>query len=238
IMAVPLFYYIWIFLKEGKWPDFSIQKPDLLQLGWLNVLAILATAFALWIYSLILGDQTTRQIWGQGASHKKYGFISNFLIGSLTWLLAYPLVTAFGQLIAMLLSLFYQGPHTDQVAIKHLKSIMDSPWLFPITVIEIVTIVPAIEEFIFRGLLQTWLKGKLGVISAILITSLIFALFHFSFGQGIDNIELVLSLFILSCFLGFVRERQQSLWASIGLHSTFNAISIVFLSKLAIIFLL
>lgn len=237
ILTAPLFYYGWIFFKDGYIPDFSSHKLDVFQQGWLNVFAILATALALTIYCLILGKQTMREVWGRGKDNFKGESILNFLIGALTWFVAYPLVAAVGQLIAMTLSLFYLGPHVDQVAVKHLKSIMDSPWLFSITMIQVVTIVPAIEELIFRGFLQTWLKEKFGITKAIVATSVIFAFFHFAVGQGMDNVELIVSLFVLSCFLGFVRERQQSLWASIGLHATFNAISILFLSKMSIIFL-
>jgi uncharacterized protein len=64
-------------------------------------------------------------------------------------------------------------------------------------------------------------------LGSILLASLIFAFFHFSYSQGIDNIEVITSLFVFSCFLGFVYERQQSLWASVGLHALFNAISVV-----------
>lgn len=231
IFAVPLFYYVGIFLKEGRLPDFSSHKLDLLQQGWLNIFAILATALALMIYCIFLGKQTMREVWGRGINQVKARFVVNYLIGASVWFVVYPVVGAVGQLIELALPWFYKGPHVDQVAVKHLKSIMDAPWLFPITVIEIVTIVPAIEELIFRGFLQTWLKEKFGISQAIMVTSVVFAIFHFSLGQGIDNIELIISLFVLSCFLGYVRERQQSLWASIGLHSTFNAISIFFLSK-------
>lgn len=236
IFAIPLIYYSWIFFKEGQIPDFSTHKLNVYQQGWLNILAILTTAIALLIYCLLLGKSTMRDVWGKGVLNVNGEFLINLLIGALTWFVVYPLVTAVGQLIALSLSIFYIGPHTDQIAVKHLKNIIEDPWLFPLTVVEIITLVPLIEELIFRGFLQTWLKSKLGVTKAILATSVIFAFFHFSFGQGIDNIELVASLFVLSCFLGFIRERQQSLWASIGLHSIFNSVSIFFLSKIANLF--
>lgn len=225
ILAAPLLYYSWIYFKEGKLPDFAPHKLNLIQQGWLHVFAILITGVALLFYYFSLNQATRRSIWGVDKN-----FILNFIIGSLVWLVAYPIVTACGQLIAMAILFIHDGPHADQVAVKHLKNIMDSPILFYVTVMEVIMIVPMIEELIFRGFLQNFLKEKFGVAKAILMTSIVFALFHFSVGQGIDNIELIASLFILSCFLGFIRERQQSLWASIGLHSTFNAISILFLS--------
>jgi membrane protease YdiL (CAAX protease family) len=104
---------------------------------------------------------------------------------------------------------------------------MEFPWLFWSSVILIVTLVPFLEEVLFRGFLQTWLRRVVGVSGAIWLTALTFALFHFSTSQGADNVELISSLFVLGCFLSFLRERQRSLWAPIGLHAAFNAISIL-----------
>jgi membrane protease YdiL (CAAX protease family) len=107
---------------------------------------------------------------------------------------------------------------------------MENPVLFPIIVILISIVVPVLEELLFRGCLQSWISQKLGKIKAILITSIVFALFHFSRSQGLSNLELFAALFVLSCYLGYLYERQQSLLAPIALHSIFNAISISMLS--------
>jgi membrane protease YdiL (CAAX protease family) len=62
---------------------------------------------------------------------------------------------------------------------------------------------------------------------AIIFSALCFSLFHLAPSQGIGNISLVASLFLFALFLGFIYERQASLFASIGLHMTFNAVSTV-----------
>ena len=136
-------------------------------------------------------------LWGSGNSVKRSHLV-NFLFGSLSWLVVYPWIGVISQLAAIALSFFYQGPHVDQIAVKHLKNIMDTFELFWITVVAIVAIVPVLEEILFRGFLQTWLKGILGRFQAIILTSLIFALFHYSRSQGFDNLELIISLFVLS----------------------------------------
>ncbi|MBI3211827.1 MAG: CPBP family intramembrane metalloprotease [Simkania negevensis] len=48
-------------------------------------------------------------------------------------------------------------------------------------------------------------------------------LFHLSSSQGVGNI----SLFIFALYLGFLYEKQCSLFASIALHMTFNSISVI-----------
>jgi membrane protease YdiL (CAAX protease family) len=118
-----------------------------------------------------------------------------------------------------------QGARGEQVAVQQLKLITHSEPLLISMMITIIGIVPILEELLFRGFLQSWLREKLSMWLAIPIASLLFAVVHFSKDQGLDNLELIASLFVLSCFLGYLFERQKSLWASIGLHSGFNLIS-------------
>ena len=88
----------------------------------------------------------------------------------------------------------------------------------------IVIAAPCIEEFLFRGCLQSFLKQYMSTKGAILFSSLCFSLFHFSLSQGLGNISLCASLFVFALFLGFIYE-TGSLFASVGLHMTFNIVS-------------
>ena len=95
----------------------------------------------------------------------------------------------------------------------------------------VIILVPITEEFLFRGLLQSWLKQKLrSPLCSILFSSGIFVFFHYSSQLGLSNIPLLSSLFVLSCMLGYLYERQHSLWAPIGLHCFFNFMSLLLLS--------
>ena len=125
--------------------------------------------------------------------------------------------------------IFYAAGYTeqiDQVAVKNLKSILSYPLLLTSTIGVIVIMVPLAEEMLFRGFFQNWIIQRIGRFKGILVTSLLFAGFHFSISQGWANVELLLSLFVLSCYLGFIYERQRSLWAAAGLHMAFNAFSV------------
>ena len=121
-----------------------------------------------------------------------------------TWLISYPTVLAVGQFLNVILTYFFQIHEVEQLAVRSLKMIMDFPLLYLSTVVSMVLFVPIMEELIFRGYLQTWLKGLLGRSIAIVLTSAIFALFHFSISQGASNIEYVVALFMHSSFLCFV----------------------------------
>jgi membrane protease YdiL (CAAX protease family) len=100
------------------------------------------------------------------------------------------------------------------------------PILTIVSVLAIVVLVPVIEELLFRGFLQSWLVSRFTPFTSIALSSAIFTMVHFSPSQGIANAELMTGLFLLALFLGYLYQRQGSLWASIGLHCTFNAVSV------------
>ena len=226
VIAGPsLYVYFLSWLNPGVGSGIEGNQEGLAA-SWANIWSAAWTAAALIVFFLSLPSQTQREILGRQGSAIN---AKAYLAGGLSWVIVYPWILALGQTISAVVEGFYQGPHIDQVAVKHLKDTFDNPILFLVTAVAIVTIIPFLEELLFRAFLQTWFKYYMGRMQSIAATSLIFALFHFSFSQGIENIELVLSLFLLSCFLGFLKEKYQSLWASVGLHSTFNFISILML---------
>lgn len=150
-----------------------------------------------------------------------------FAKGALTWFLSYPAMMMVSQVISLAVAHFYSGPLPDQVAVEHLKATQDHPFLFQMTLLEVTFLVPIVEEILFRGYLQGWLRSWLGRWWGIGVSSLIFAFFHYSASQEIFNIELIASLFVLACYLGFLYEKYQNIWAPIGLHAIFNTISVI-----------
>lgn len=227
LILMPSLYLIWLSIEQGIVVFSSSVKLDPAAQGWLNLLAILFTAIALGIFYRSLEEGCRKEVLGAPQSFLKT--YVNILLGSATWLLAYPWILALSQITGIILHYSYPGPHVDQVAVRHIKEIMSQPLLLYATIFTVIFLIPIVEELLFRGFLQTWLKNIFGRGAAIVLTSCIFALFHFSASQGIENIEILLSLFLLSCYLGFIRERQNALIASISLHATFNAVSIGFL---------
>lgn len=155
-------------------------------------------------------------------------------LGVLAWVLSFPIVSILSDGIDKLLQKLVGYSHLEQTAVKFVKAAMNNPFSLVFVLVSTTALAPLIEEFLFRGVLQTYLKKRLGTISAILLSAALFALFHFSPSQGWGNVSLLISLFLLGGYLGFLYERQASLWAPIGLHMTFNVISalrIVFLPE-------
>jgi uncharacterized protein len=91
------------------------------------------------------------------------------------------------------------------------------------TAIQVLIILPVIEEVIFRGLIQPWLANrynqkKMGITQANLITSCLFVLVHLYQ----HNLIMALYTFLPSLIFGYTRDRYKRLIPSIILHSSYN----------------
>ena len=101
-------------------------------------------------------------------------------------------------------------------------------------------IAPIAEEIFFRGFALTAWERSLGAGPAIIRSSLLFVLAHVisiegtTLGEAIGLIAVgALSRLPVAWVLGLVFVRRRSIWASIGLHATFNGVLLV-LAHLAI----
>ncbi len=204
---------------------YSIAAQPATLVGWLQLFTIALTLFFLFFFCRTRDLSAMKKIWKDYSRPHTDSIAYDFGIGMLTWLISFPVAALVGQLSDMLLFYFLGIENYEQVAVRYLKTALSSPSLLFIALSTILISAPVIEEFLFRGVLQTWFKRYLGRGAAILLSALCFALFHLAPSQGAGNISLGLSLFSFGCFLGFLYEKQGSLFATIGLHMTFNSIS-------------
>lgn len=151
----------------------------------------------------------------------------DFGVGVLTWFISFPTISVLSLLFDMVLKAFWGMGVYEQNAVQFLKLMASSPTMLVIALLSILIAAPVIEELMFRGCLQSWLRRRLGTKAAILLASLCFALFHFATSQSYGNVPVIVTLFGFSCFLGFIYEKQGSLYASIGLHMAFNSASVL-----------
>lgn len=206
-----------------------IEGTNLVSRGvYLNLINMSALFIGFMIFVSILNKEARIDVVGKGSYLGFTKNIRNFGMGMLTWLISFPIILAVSQLASIFLVAFNLPSH-EQVAVLFLKSTMSNPLLFTLTALFIVFIVPTIEEILFRGFLQNVIVKYCGRGLGIIFNSLIFAFFHFSMSQGFGNIEIIPSIFVLSCFLGFIYYRQKSIFASIGTHATFNAVNVIML---------
>lgn len=224
IVLAPLTFQLWhyFFGNLEKTRDLSSEWQ-----AWFTIYAIVLTGLGLFFYYRLLSKDNREIVTGPYAFYGWRAKLHDIFIACISWILSYPLVIVISQLVAIMVAFFYQNVEPQQVAVQLIKDATVSKPLFICMALLVIFVVPLIEELLFRGFLQNWLKRFFHPIAAIVLTSGIFAVFHFSSQQGMGNIELLTALFVLSCFLGFIYERQKSIWAPISLHAIFNAVSIL-----------
>ncbi len=207
------------------YPTSPAGPPPFAALSGLQLASLISVFLLLYLYSKSEDPKMFKKIWkNRSVAHPKT-ILTDIFFGVLTWVIAFPLVIAIGQLVDAILYFFFGFQNFEQVAVRYLKSTLESPSMLTLALFTILIAAPIIEEYLFRGCLQTFFKRYMTPKSAIILSALCFSLFHFAPSQGIGNISLVASLFVFALFLGFIYERQASLFASVGLHMTFNAVS-------------
>ncbi len=152
--------------------------------------------------------------------------------GVIGWMISYPTASTLNAAFSLVTSFFFQEPTIEQGAVQLVRKTVAEPFLFAAATVAVAIVVPMTEEYLFRGLLQSWLRAKWrSCWPAILLSSFVFACFHFSFSYGWTNLPLLASLFFLSCMLGYLFEKERSLIAPIALHSCFNFTSLLMLYR-------
>lgn len=139
-------------------------------------------------------------------------------------LVAVPLVLATNALMVGLGLLL--GEPAPRIAHQVLEVIRDetSPTVLAGLLTSALVLAPLLEEFIFRGLLQTALLEVLGWRRRWPIVLLSAALFSLVHATGVPW-QVLPGLFVLGVVLGWLVERTGSLWPSIGVHAAFNGLN-------------
>lgn len=195
--------------------------------SWFNFLMSFLISCFLAIYLLCLPGKVAK---GLLLRHSERGhlMIEDVWFAFYAWVLSFPLVLFLSQFLELLITKIFQVTQLpDQIAVQFLKSTFANPLYFVLATISIIILAPLIEETLFRGFLQSYIRQHLGSKQAILITSVCFSLFHYATGQTLGNISIIVSLFVLSLFLGFIYEKRGSILAPMTLHASFNAISVI-----------
>jgi membrane protease YdiL (CAAX protease family) len=216
IFVIPFFVRFLQYLSSPLFPSMTL-------VSFVQVFLLLTMVF--WLFRFVQSQK--QNLLGKIFKDSHSPITQDLGVGALAWTLSFPIIVVVGQFFDLILYLIFGVETYEQVPVRYFKESLAS---FPQTLMAVFTILvlaPVVEEFLFRGCLQNYFKKILGTRSAIFLTAFCFALFHFSYSQGLGNVSLIASLFVLACFLGFVYEKRQSLYASIGLHMTFNLISTV-----------
>ncbi|MBN1813321.1 MAG: CPBP family intramembrane metalloprotease [Anaerolineae bacterium] len=100
---------------------------------------------------------------------------------------------------------------------------------FGLAVLGLGVLVPVTEELYFRGLLHSWFQSRIGFGPRIVLSSLIFGLWHLpAIGSAVSNL-------VNGLILTVAYERSRSIWLPIALHMIHNVLLVVLIySALAI----
>ncbi len=84
---------------------------------------------------------------------------------------------------------------------------------------------PVAEELLFRGWIYTSLRRSVGVTAGLIISAALFALAHW---EGTHLYALV--VFPLGIVLGYVRQRTESILASMTFHALYNGFAVTLMT--------
>ncbi len=131
------------------------------------------------------------------------------------------LIVAYGIILIHNLLLYYLGVDTQGTEIVKMFAKLNTPiWFFIVGAI----VAPFVEETFFRGFLFQGFRQRYGWITAMLLSSAIFAAAHLDLVAFIPT-------FILGNVLAYVYHRSNSVWPGITLHflvNTFGLLSAYF----------
>jgi membrane protease YdiL (CAAX protease family) len=119
----------------------------------------------------------------------------------------------------------YQWMGRTQVPVQPVAGLLRGESSLAVRILAVVVVAgltPFVEEVIFRGALYIPLRNALGVVPAMFIVAVIFALGH-------EYIWGVPQLLLLSCILVVLMEYSRSLWPAIVAHALNNALMLVLL---------
>lgn len=103
-----------------------------------------------------------------------------------------------------------------------------TPAVIVLVIVVAAVVAPIVEEALFRGVLYQWLRGRIGVVPAVVLDGGLFASAHLV--SGVAGLwKLLPMLFVMGCLLAIVFQRTRSLFASMLLHATNNALAVALL---------
>lgn len=126
----------------------------------------------------------------------------------------------------------FPAPDAPQLAQQVLEKLpTDAGLAFLESLLVAVGLVPLVEEWFFRGVIQQGLVARLGARGGVLLTALLFALGHA--GPGLSPASwgaLVAQTFVLGLVFGVARHQTGSLLAGVFLHVGVNLAGVLALA--------
>ena len=149
-----------------------------------------------------------------------------FIKGAAIGVLIFPIILLTVWIVGVAMLLFSSEPKSPQLSLELFFNIPPAGMMFWAMVAVAVVLAPYVEEMLFRGFLQGFLYGLIHPALSVLATSAAFAAVHYSSFQKGSNVEIMAGLFLFAIIASNLREREDSIYASIAYHAAFNATSL------------
>ncbi len=96
---------------------------------------------------------------------------------------------------------------------------------YPIVIATAALIAPFVEEFYFRGVLLSWLKSKIALVPAILVSAALFGLVHLRFvgHPGAEGWLFTGVIALVGLVNAILASTTKSLWPPFCLHAAYNS---------------
>ncbi len=137
------------------------------------------------------------------------------------------LILLFSPLSAML------AEEENPQALSELVPTVDGVALQAAIVFGIALLAPALEEIMFRSVLSQAVGRRLGAAMTLVVTSLVFSIFHLASVDLSSDIRVILlllaQLFIAGMVLGTLAQRRGRLGPAVFTHAGFNLIAVIVL---------
>lgn len=199
----------WSTARTDDWLNNSIAAQF-----WYTVIAEAITLGVLWLFWQPYAVAVVRRALGL-AKLPKWRDVGFAILGFATYLVVYAVI------LNIINTLVPVDVNQDQAVGFHNANGFGLVLAF----ISLVILPPIIEEITFRGFLYSGLRRNMGIVSATLITSVLFGLPHLLTGkEGILWVAMI-DTFALSLILCFLREKTGSLYASILVHALKNTVA-------------
>ncbi len=142
---------------------------------------------------------------------------------TLTILMSFSLMPLVDELDNLFTQFFPLPPFVEKYLGNALEALkIDTVGSFILMTLGAVIIAGISEEILFRGFFQKSLENELSPIKAVVFSSILFSIVHFS--------PQLLQIFLLGTLLGYMALRADSLYPSILLHIINNAAAVIMIN--------
>jgi uncharacterized protein len=108
----------------------------------------------------------------------------------------------------------------DEASVEMIRNLLAGDLGLPFMLFALAVVPAFCEEVLFRGYVQRKAERRFGIATAIVVTGVIFGLYHLRFTQ-------LIPLSVLGVYIGYVLWRTGSIWPAIAVHFANNALLIV-----------